>query len=211
MDLFPKDYKKNGFSHSSANSGPGATSSLKNFKDRISSGNKVFFISSNTKETLARLGVILIVGALGLVLLLWGGLIFYGKSLAAQISDLKKKQAEIFSVEDKKMAAKIVNFDENAVLIQSLLKKHIYSSAIFDKLSLVSLPRVQWRSFDLLVESNRVALKGFSADYATLAKQMLALEEEGFTNLKISNILLDKTGLVSFMAAFNFDPKILQK
>ncbi len=210
MDLFPKEYKKNGFSPTMNRLSSGMGFSWADLRSKFFGGG-FSSVSSSAKETLARLGVILSTGVFLLVLLLWSGLIFYGRSLTAQIGNLKKEQAAVFSAEDKEMAAKIVNFDENVSLLRVLLKNHIYSSAIFDKLASLTLPRVQWRTFNLSVKDSGLVMDGLAADYATLAKQMLALEEGGFTNLKISNISLDRTGAVAFTAAFNFDPKILQK
>ncbi len=211
MDLFRKDQKNNNLSSPVPPSGSTETSVFKNLKNKLTSSSGSFSISSRLREALLRLASFLSVAVLTLVLLLWGGLFFYKNSLTGQIKDLKRQQAEVFSVKDKEMAVKIVNFDKGATLMQTLLKNHIYSSIIFDRLASATLPRVQWRSFDLLAPDSKLTLKGFSADYATLAKQMLALAEDNFSNLAVSNISLDKTGGVGFMISFNFSPKILQK
>lgn len=220
MDLFPKDYKRKNLSFPAAASHAGGRAFFQNLKNKFSAGfgqakpgfgNGNFGVPSKAKETFLRLGAILSGAALVTVLLLWAGLFFYQKSLNRQIADLKKQQSEIFSVEDKALAAKIVDFNQGATLAQALLKNHIYSSEIFSQLAAATLPRVQWRSFDLAVSDNSAALKGLAADYAALAKQILALSEAGLANIKISNILLDKIGGVGFAAAFNFDPKILLK
>lgn len=210
MDLFPKDYKKNNSPPITPGSAPGAFSFLKGAKDRIAGGGNIN-LSSRVTEVILRLGMIISIGAFFLVLVLWGGLYFYERVLIGQISSLKKQQAEVFSVQDKEIAAKIVALDKSAAIALTLLKNHVYVSELFNKLAAATVPRVQWQSFDLSVKERSLALKGFSADYATLAKQILALSEEGFLNVKVTNIALDKTGGVSFMAAFNFDPKILQK
>lgn len=211
MDLFPKDYKKNNLPAANLGFGAGFLEFLKNLKNKLFPGSGNFSANSRIKEALLRLGVIISSAALVLVLLLWGGLFFYKKSLASQIGDLKRQQSEIFSAGDKELAAKIVALDKGASLAQALLKNHIYASGVFDKLAAATIPRVQWRSFDLSVKDRSLVLNGFSADYSNLAKQMIALEEGGFFNIKITNIALDKTGGVGFMAAFNFDPRILQK
>jgi len=211
MDLFPKDYKKTGSVLSPDNSGGGLASFWEKIKNKLAFGNGQLALPSKTRETFLRLGVIISGAALVLILLLWAGLFFYKNSLNNQIKDLARQQAEVFGAKDKEIAAKIVDFDKGAALAQALLKNHIYASNLFDKLAAVTLPRVQWRSFDLAAKENKVAMKGLAADYATLARQILALEGEGFSNVEIGNISLDKTGGVSFSAAFNFDPKLLQK
>lgn len=211
MDLFPKNYKKNNLLSPDGVTKQGTLDFLKNLKNKLSfSGGSQAFLSK-TKETLLRLGVVLSGAVLILVLLLWGGLYFYSKSLTSQIADLKKQQSEVFNAEDKALASKIVSFDKGAALIQSLLKNHTYSSVVFDKLAAVTLPRVQWRSLDFSLKNSEISMKGFSANYAALAQQLLAFEGNEFSNIKASSIALDKTGGVSFVLTFNFSPKILQK
>ncbi len=191
----------------------GPVSFLSKLKDKwagIVSGGQFGFLPK-VKEIALRLGVILSGIVFVVVLLLWGGLAVYGNSLTSQINSLKKKQAEVFSDQDIKSAANIVAFDKGAALVQKILKTHIYPSGIFDKLSAVTLPNVQWQSFDADISSNSIRVSGFVSDYSSLAKQILALEDGGFLNIKITNIALDKTGGVGFVATFNFDPKILQK
>ncbi len=168
-------------------------------------------IVAKARGTLMRLGVILSSAAFILVLLLWGSLIIYKNVLTGQINDLKKKQAEVFNDKDKEIATKIIDLEKGSMLMQLLLKSHLYTSNAFDKLAAATVPRVQWQSFDLAVKNNSINVKGFSADYATLAKQILALADGGFINAAISSIAMDKSGGVSFGATFNFDPKILQK
>lgn len=211
MDLFPKDYKKNGFPPMAAVSESGFSGFLKNAKDKLAAGKDSLSANSRVREALSRLGMILASTALVLALLLWGGLYFYKNSLVSQINDMRKRQAEIFSAEDKELAAKIADLDERANLAQALLKNHVYASGVFDKLASATVPRVQWRSFGLSVKDRGLSLSGFSADYANLAKQILSLKESGFSDVKISGIALDKSGGVSFSAGMNFDPKILQK
>lgn len=210
MDLFPKDYKKNVSVLPTDDSGA-AVSFWNNLKNKLAGGRGSFSLPSKAKETFLRLGAIISGAAFVVILLLWASLFFYQQSLNNQIKDLKKQQSEIFSVKDKALAAEIVDFNKSATLAQALLKNHVYSSEFFSQLAAATGPRVQWRSLNLSVSENSAALKGLAADYATLAKQIIALNEAGFSNIKISNILLDRIGGVGFEAVFNFDPKILQK
>jgi len=213
MDLFPKDYKKNETEIPSAGAVLSLSAIFNKIKDGFSSlgsGEKLSAISK-AKGTLMRLGVVLSSGVFVVVLLLWGSLIIYKSVLTGQINDLKKKQAEVFNDKDREIAVKIIDLETASALVQVLLKTHLYSSNAFDKLAAATVPRVQWQSFDLTIQDKKISVKGFSADYATLAKQILALADGGFTNVSVSNILMDKNGGVGFSAIFNFDSKILQK
>jgi|GEM_PF-2140483 len=220
MDLFPKDYKKTEpVAASVVAPKPSLSSILNKLKEKFSSlkgasvsgGGGGMAIITKAKGTLLRLGVIVSSSAFVLVLVLWGSVVIYKNVLTGQINDLKKKQAEVFNEKDKETAAKIVDFEAGSALVQNVLKSHIYTSSAFDKLAAATVPRVQWQSFDLSVQDSSINVKGFAADYATLAKQILALADGGFSSAVISNISMDKSGGVSFGAAFSFDPKILQK
>jgi len=218
MDLFPKDYKKSETTIPMGTEKPSLTSILKKIKDRFlalksssSSGGGSMAIVVKAKGTLLRLGVILSSVAFFLILVLWGSLTIYKNVLTGQINDLKKKQAEVFNEKDKEAATKIVDFETTSALVQGLLKTHLYASNVFDELAAATVPRVQWQSFNTVVKDSSINVKGFSADYATLAKQILALADGGFLNVVVSNIAMDKSGGVGFGATFNFDPKILQK
>src|SRR3989338_373381 len=213
MDLFPKDYKKNSSSMPAAGNAAEPMTFLSKLKNKFSAGigGGRSVSLSKVKDTALRLGTIFGGVILAIVLLLWASLALYEKSLNSQINALKKKQAAVFTDKDIDMAAKIVAFDKGALLVQGLLKSHFYTSNLFDKLAAATLPRVQWQSFDMSTKDKTINVNGLAADYSSLAKQILALKESGFSNAKISNISLDKTGRVGFSASFNFDPQILQK
>jgi len=216
MDLFPKDYKRKEIETPVAEAKPSLASILAKVRARIAGlrsggGGGTLAVSAQTKGALMKLGIVLSSAAFALVLVLWGSLAVYKNVLTNQVNELKKKQAEVFNDSDKSIATKIIGLEKTSVLVQGVFKSHVYTSGIFDKLAAVTVPRVQWRSFDLAVVDNRLNLKGFAADYATLAKQMMALSDGGFSNVVISNISMDKAGGVGFGATFNFDPKILQK
>jgi len=213
MDLFPKDYKKSETEVPLANVKLSPLAVFKKTREGLShlGGSGGVVISPEKKRTMAKLGIILSGSAFILVLLLWGSLTIYGNVLTGQINDLKKKQAEVFNDKDEEMATKIVDLENTSVLAQGLLKSHIYVSKAFDKLAKATLPRVQWQSFELSVLASSIVTKGFTANYETLAKQMLALIGDGFLNVAVSSISMDKGGGVGFNATFNFNPKILQE
>lgn len=192
---------------------PSLTSVFKKAQDKFSAlkSGEGLAIISKAKGTLMRLGVILSFSIFALVLVLWGSLAIYKSVLTGQVNELKKQQSEIFNDNDKEMATKIVDFEKASVSLQSLLKSHLYASNLFDKLAAATVPRVQWKEFDLTVQGNIVNVQGFSANYTTIAKQILALSDAGFLSVNVSNISMEKTGGVGFDVVFNFDPKILQK
>ena len=210
MDLVPKEYKRNSdiVSPSPASKPNGgqvgenpnpalAGVKFSNFTDKQFNYSKFGIIG----------GAVLLI----LLLLAWGGLLLYQKSLNKKIEDLKKQEASVFSSQDKAAAEKIADLEKRANIAQDFLKSHVYSSGVLDSIASVTLPKVKWDSYGLNVKDKAVTLKGQAADYSTLAKQLFALDQTNYFNVAVSNVALNKEGTVGFSVNFNFDPKILQK
>jgi len=204
MDLVPKEYKQKKAGIFGADIRKPSISmgkfSLPKFSNLPAAGNSFL-----------RVGIILGAAILLLLLLSWGGLKFYQSSLVSQTQNIKEQQSQIFSVKDKELVSQMVDFESGAKLISGLLKNHVYTSEILAQLATSTLPQVQWESYGLDVKSGKIILKGRAASYSVLAKQILALQDSGFSKVAVSGIALDKVGGVSFGVNFEFDPKVLQK
>lgn len=196
MDLVPKEY---GQKESEAG--------FAGKKSGLSLSRVPLDFSSEKKNGLLKAGVILAALVFVLSCLLWGGLKFYQKSLAEQIDSIRAKQDQIFQAKDKELARSIIDFESGAALIQNLLKNHIYTSEILEKLSALTLPQVQWQTYSLDVKTKSLLVKGRAANYSVVAKQMLAFKEGGFFDVAVSGINMDRTGGVSFQLQAGFDPK----
>lgn len=200
MDLVPKEYRqKPGVENSKPSSGLGKLSLPKFSHWELPSGS---FLRGLT--ILA--GVIL-----ALLLLGWGGLAYYEKSLNEQISALKDKQSKVFSSDDKQLVVQMNDFEIGATLLQDILKNHIYVTGLLDAIATSTLTQVQWNSFGLNVRPRGVNLNGSAANYSILAKQILALQNGGFSKVVVSGINLGKAGGVDFSVGFEFNQKIIQK
>ena len=163
------------------------------------------------RSAFLKTGIILALAVLIALCLGWTGLKFYQKSVAGQIQNLKEQQSKIFSSQDKELVVKIAGLENGAAVIQTLLKSHIYTSEILEKLAASTLPQVQLTSYGLDVKTSKIILKGRAANYSVLAKQILAFQGAGFLKAAVSEIALDKVGGVSFGLNFEFDPKIIQR
>lgn len=196
MDLVPKEYRQK-------ESEAGFAGKKSGFSLSRTSLN----FSSEKKDGLLKAGVILSALVFVLSCLFWGGLKYYQNSLAARIDDIRVQQDKIFQAKDKELARNIVDFETGAALIQNLLKNHVYTSEITEKLSALTLPQVQWHIFSLDVKAKSILVKGRAANYSVVARQILAFEEGGFSNVAVSGINMDRTGGVAFQLEAGFDPK----
>ncbi len=194
MDLVPKEYKQN-------NIAPPEESkkiSWQVLKDKITSEKtiKAFIIS----------------GFLILFLLVsgWGGLKVYQSRLEKEVDSLKKTYGQFFDQEKKRQAEDIIDQNRRLNILADLWKKHVYSSYLFAVLGDATLPKVQWSDLNLDVTKKSMSLEGLALNYEILAKQILALQETGFSKLEVGDIGLDKEGGVSFFISFEFPAKFLQ-
>lgn len=209
MDLLPKEYKQRpGGIIEPAGAKPSAAAAW----SRLKSGAKSVNFKSLGLNFL-RAGIIGGLLLLGLLLLSWGGLKFYQRSLESQTAKARQEYAKVFGNTEQELAKKVVDLESRMTLVQSALKNHVYSSEFFNRLSAVTLPQVQWVSCNLTLKNSQAALKGRTASYSILAKQILSLQskDSGFSNVLASGISLDKAGGVGFDVSLSLDPKILQK
>mgnify|MGYP001565595957 CR=1 FL=1 len=213
MDLFPKEYAKKEYSAKNFSTAGGASFTLTTLGQKIKSGfsgGRNFLASTgdfwqNLAKYLTTASALILI----LLVLAWGGLLIYEKVLNNKTAELKQTYSKIFNEQDRTDATQIIEFDKTADFLQALLKKHVYSTSLLSQLATSTLPQVQWVSFNLLVKENRIATKGRAANYQTLAKQYLALEKGGFSEIELSSIALNRVGGVDFEASFNFDSKYL--
>lgn len=208
MDLLPKEYKKGGdiISPSALNNNHPISAAPPSRAGNIN-------IPKPIRRSFDYLKFGIIGGAILFVLMLlgWGGMKLYQRSLNANIEDLKKQEAGIFTDQDKVEAEKIAGLEKRANVTQTFLKSHIYSSVILDSIAALTLPKVKWDDYQLSVDDKKVSLKGEAADYSILAKQIFTLDQTDYTNVAVSGISLNKSGTVNFSVDFSFNPKILQK
>ena len=128
------------------------------------------------------------------------------------MSDLKQQIKVLESKENKEMQTKIIALEKTLKNTKTLLKSHIYSSQIFDWLEKLTLGQVQWTSFDLKAKTGQLSLKGQTANYNTLAKQILIFENDPeVKNIKTSGIALSQLGGVGFSMEIVLEPKIFSK
>jgi len=202
MDLVPKEYKKNSDIVFTAK---------KNIKFGADSGNLNLPKISVSRISILKIGIIASAVLLALALAVWGGLKLYHRGIINSIKDYQKKEANIFSAQERETANKIIELERRAGMVQNFLKSHVYTSQALNLVADLTLPKVKWDSYALDVKERKITLKGWAADYSTLAKQIFVFQEtEYLSKVVVSGIALDRNGMVGFGLDFKFDPKILQ-
>ncbi len=197
MDLVPKEYRQKD------------AQVILGKKPAFSLNKASLNLSGEKKDSLLKAGVVLTALVFVLACALWAGLSVYEKSLGVKIQDTQAKQDKIFAAKDKEAAKSIIDFGTGATLIQTLLKNHIYSSSALEQIKISTLPQVQWQSLSLDVKKRSLILKGRAANYSTLARQILAFQEDGFIDVTTSGITLDKSGGIAFQIEAGFEQKLI--
>jgi len=154
-------------------------------------------VSVNLEE--ARWPLYLCVSILVLSLLIWGGFFFYYKSLQQKKDALNKRAEEIYTSNNKDMAAKILNLEKDLKKVENIIDAHVYASRGLKFLEDYTLPNVQFIDFNLDVKSGVISAKGLAQTYAVLARQILLLEKQNsIGSVNISGVSLDQLGGVGF-------------
>jgi len=196
MDLVPREYKQNNFL-GQTDPGKGVFSAVVP-KDRAAA------------EKVMRVFTLAGFLILALLVLGWGGMKFYQMKLEKDIASVEDAYGQFFSQEEKAQAEEIIDWQKRLAALSVLWKNHVHGSNVLAALSASTLPKVQWQDFSLDAANKTVNLKGLALNYETIAKQILAFQEEGFSKIKVADIELDKMGGVAFNVIFNFPAKLLQ-
>lgn len=105
----------------------------------------------------------------------------------------------------------VTAFYSQLINLERLLEGHIYSSLIFERLELITHPKVAFSSFDYDLEEGRLMLDGYAESLDVLSQQILAFQRTGdFTEVNLSDIR-QGTNKISFSAEIFFKPGFVLK
>jgi len=117
-------------------------------------------------------------GAIVLVLLVYGGLVFYQTRIVTETQAVKAERTDLDSKirNLKKEQEKSVDFNERLEAIKNVLNTHIYWSKFFEKLENYTLKDVYYTgSFNGSTQS-QITLSAVAPDYNTVAEQLLIFQ-----------------------------------
>lgn len=158
---------------------------------------------------------ILIIILIVFSLLVYGGLLFYSKSLNSQFYSLQKRAEEISKERNKEFENEAVSLAKTLKNLEVILKDHLYWSNLFSKLGELTVPQISFTDFkgDLAKDgSANLVLNGKTTGYTYLARQMASFSQEKLiSDVKISGITLGTEGGIEFGLNINFLKEILLK
>lgn len=142
------------------------------------------------------------------------GLFFYKKYLVTQIDSLSSSIIKSQSSFDQGTINELDLFDKRTKTANTILKGHIILSPIFQNISDLTIPTVQYTNFDQQTSGNKLNIKmsGIASDYRSVALQADVFnnaKNRSFKNVIFSNISKDKSNYITFNIEFDVDPSLI--
>ncbi len=156
------------------------------------------------------LGIVLVV----LSLAVYGGLVFYNKSLKQDLIPLKDRVEELNQQRDKQFEERVKTLDNSLKDLKIILENHIYWSNLFSIISQLTVPQVSFSTLNSNTKSKdnyvSISVAGKTTGYTYLAKQIRSFEQSQLiSNVKVGGISLGTAGGIEFLMTINFKEDIL--
>ena len=167
------------------------------------------FLSKLTSA--ANLWLILFVGFLILVILAYFGLRGYKNSLNEEGENLEKRFEELVGQRDLESEANFIELKEGIEDFKKFLNSRLYPSNLFEMMEDLTLPQVQFTDLDSNLSQAVIILEIEAVDYQTLAKQVVAFEEdERIKKIELSEVNLETSGRVGSSLSIELNPDFLR-
>lgn len=156
------------------------------------------------------LWLILFVSFLILVILACFGLWGYKNSLNEEAENLEKRFEELVGQRDLEAEANFIELKEGIENFKKFLNSRLYPSNLFEMLEELTLPQVQFTDLDANLPQAMIILEIEVIDYHTLAKQIVAFEEdERIKKIEFSEVNLETSGQVGSSLSIELNPDFL--
>lgn len=146
-----------------------------------------------------------------LALALYGGLFFYNKNLAGKIKNLDNKMLNLTKDRDKEKEGQILEVKGKLEQVGTILENHIFWSKAFGRIKELTLPSIQFQSFEGSSPESKIEFKGIAPNLTTLAIQTANfVNNDLIKDVFISQIKIVSSNEVEFFAKLIIDSKFLK-
>ena len=147
-------------------------------------------------------------------ILISGGLYVYKMYLTKQQDSLSSSLSVTRNSFEKDTIDELELFDRRTESAKQILSNHIVLSPMFSLLGEMTIPSIQYTSFEQLTNDKGflVNIEGVAKDYRSIALQadmFNSAKGMSFKNVLFSDLTKDKNNNVSFNLKFNVDPSLL--
>lgn len=149
---------------------------------------------------------------LAVVLLICFGLWGYKNSLSKEGEELAKEIEQLQSQRNLDLEADFVTLKKGIENFKKIINKHIYFSNILKMFEELTLPQVVISDLSIDLSENSVSLKIDSVNYETLAKQIVAFEEDArIKEVDTPGVSMDSAGSVGSSLGIKLEPGFLHQ
>jgi len=167
------------------------------------------FLNKLTSKT--NLWLVLTIGFLLLVILIYFGLTGYKNNLIEERGDLEERLIELTNQRDLGMEANFIELKTGIEDLRKVLENRLYSSKLFEFLEEITLPQVQFTSLEADLSQAKLNLKAEAVDYLTLAKQVVAFEQDSrIEKVDLSEVNLETSGRIVSDLRVELNPDFLR-
>jgi hypothetical protein len=147
-------------------------------------------------------------------ILVSGILFVYKLYLTKQVASSSESLALVRDSFEKDTIAELELYDKRTQSAKQILSKHIVFSPMFALLGEITIPAIQYTSFEEQsdIKGYTVNIKGLARDYRSIALQadmFNSIKGRSFTNVLFSNLVKDKSNNIGFDLKFNVGDELL--
>lgn len=166
--------------------------------------------SKEPKSLFAMISIFLLI----LSLLAAGGMYLYKNYLIKQESNLSDSLSKTRDTFEKDTLEELELFNNRSTAASQILSKHIVLTPLFTRLSEITIPSVQYKTFEYVSDTDgySITIKGIAKDYRSIAQQSDAFNTakgRSFKNVLFSDLTKDKNNYVTFNLSFEVEPELL--
>ena len=155
------------------------------------------------ENRLIYVGIALIV----IIMMLYGGLVVYSKSLETKISDSDTQLTALENQRDKKAETNLLILSKQLAITNQIVNKHIYWSAGLTRIENALQNKVQFKSFSAVLSENSFHIRALSDTYTTVARQLAAfVADDAITDVTLDGVSTLTNGNLDFNSKISFDP-----
>ncbi|MBI4117273.1 MAG: hypothetical protein HY451_01120 [Parcubacteria group bacterium] len=158
-------------------------------------------IDTGAKMTFGSGSLVLII-----VLVLWGGLLFYNRTLENKIKGLDDAFVNFNNARDKAEEVRVDEVKSKLDQSQIFLEEHALWSKGFKKIQQLTLPAVQFQSLAASLPELKFEFKATAPNLTSIARQSANfLADESVSDVSINQIKTLTVGRTEFVIKITFD------
>ncbi len=144
-------------------------------------------------------GAVTIVAILLLVLAAWGGVVFYGKKLSAEMDGIVAEIATKRGAFSGADVDDVADFQFRLEVLKAGLKERVSPAGMLNSIEELLLPAVALTGYSFDAKEKEISLAGEADALGTIAKQMVLLKRtSGFSGITVNSLSREDSGRFKF-------------